>query len=45
MLLFSIRLSVLVFAAPSPRLAAPPDVNKIGWFLGAPEAAALRISS
>jgi hypothetical protein len=24
MLLFSIRLSVLVFAAPSPRLAAPP---------------------
>ena len=34
MLLFSIRLSVLVFAAPS-LFAAPPDVNKIGWFLGA----------
>jgi hypothetical protein len=34
MLLFSIRLGVLVFAAVSPLLAAPPDTHKAGWAIG-----------
>ena len=34
MLLFSLRLGVLVFAAVSPLLAARPGTHKAGWMIG-----------